>query len=143
MKWGLRRYLNKDGTLNKKGKARFDKVSSNERLQKQDKKLAIRILKNEQKILLADDRMVKKYESSMNKSMKKSNENPTDKNIDKYEKKKLAYARQKVLNETYNRKISDIKSDKCKAGHDFVIERFGMPLVPYLFTRQYTYIEKP
>lgn len=40
MKWGVRRWQNKDGSLTAKGKARFAKVESSERLQKKDARAA-------------------------------------------------------------------------------------------------------
>ena len=44
MKWGVRRYQDKDGNLTDKGKRRFEDVSIDERLKRRQSKQAIKLL---------------------------------------------------------------------------------------------------
>lgn len=113
MRWGVRksRYENDDGSLNQKGKARFAKVSVNERLQNKDTKMAVKEL-SKQSIRSANlEKMAKK---KADKNLWVSREK-----YEKYAKRGIEFARQRNI---YDKYLTDISSGKMKAGRDFVME---------------------
>ena len=115
MKWGVRRYQNKDGTLTERGKARFKKVSESEFLQKRDQKTAIKNIKRT-KFIYKPDRNAVYYNKKAEKASAKGDMEKMKKYID-YAK---AFTR---MNIELNKQLSDLDSSKIKAGRDFIIQR--------------------
>ena len=115
MKWGVRRYQNKDGTLTERGKARFKKVSESEFLQKRDQKTAIKNIKRT-KFIYKPDRNAVYYNKKAEKASTKGDMEKMKKYID-YAK---VFTR---MNIELNKKLSDLENGKIKAGRDFIIQR--------------------
>lgn len=115
MKWGVRRYQNKDGTLTEKGKARFKKVSENAFLQKRDQKAAIKNIERNM-LIHKPDRNAIYY----NKKAEKARAKGDMKNMKKYIDSAKAFTK---MNIELNKKLSDLKTGKLKAGRDFIVQR--------------------
>ena len=115
MKWGIRRYQNKDGTLTERGKARFKKVSESEFLQKRDQKTAIKNIKRT-KSMYKPDRSAVYYNKKAEKARAKGDTEKMKKYIDSAK----AFTR---MNIELNKQLSDLDSGKIKAGQDFIIQR--------------------
>ena len=151
MKWGVRRYQNKDGSLTAKGKKRFADVSLNRRLQNRQSKQAVNLLyKNRNRVKTIADVNVGKANSAYRKADKyvfKSEAAQAKGNQQKFEKyqgkawKQLAKqheylkAASTFMKQTkiYDKKINDISSGKIKAGRDFIVQtdyNFGALPVP-------------
>ena len=96
MKWGVRRYQNKDGSLTGAGKRRFKKVSNDPEKQKKEKESAKRLL---------DARAQQEKEASKD-----------FKELGMHEESKKS-AR---LAQTYNKMLKDIDTGTLKAGRDFI-----------------------
>lgn len=81
MKWGVRRYQNKDGTLTPRGKKRY--AAEMEKLKKEEQ-----VLKNRQKTQAKIDRLLKKQQDldELKKQLDEKSESPVTKKI----KKKVA-----------------------------------------------------
>lgn len=110
MKWGVRRYQNKDGSLTSAGKRRFKSVDRSERKQQEHTETAKWLLKGNSdnaKIYAKEDREAAR---DMKFGMSKSD---YDLIIDHA---KQSIARSKV----YDQMIKDIDSGTLKAGRDFV-----------------------
>lgn len=115
MKWGVRRYQNKDGTLTERGKARFKKVSESEFLQKRDQKTAIKNVKRT-KFTYKPDRNVDYYNKKAEKARVKGDT----------EKMKKYIASAKVfmkMGAELDKRLRDLESGTIKAGRDFIIQR--------------------
>ena len=115
MKWGVRRYQNKDGILTERGKARFKKVSESEFLQKRDQKTAIKNIKRT-KVIYKPDRNAVYYNKKAEKASAKGDMEKMKKYIDS------AKAFMKMGAEL-DKRLSDLESGKIKAGRDFIIQR--------------------
>ena len=115
MKWGVRRYQNKDGTLTEKGKARFKKVSENAFLQKRDQKTAIKNIKRN-KFKYKPDRKAIYYNEKAEKARAKGD----IENMKKYIDYAKAFTK---MNTDLNKRLSDLTTGKLKAGRDFIIQR--------------------
>ena len=115
MKWGVRRYQNKDGTLTERGKARFKKVSENEFLQKRDQKTAIKNVKRNMSRYKPD-----RYAVYYNKKAEKARAKGDMENMKKYIASAKAFTK---MNTDLNKKLSDLTTGKLKAGRDFIIQR--------------------
>lgn len=140
MKWGVRRYQNKDGTLTERGKARFAKVESSERLQKSQSRKAISVYKRNKKPLdIVADRNRKAADSAYKKADKyvfksEAAESVGDKSrYEKYQSKAWKQLAKQATHlqtaEAYTKasdvlktRISDINSGKVKAGRDFIVQ---------------------
>lgn len=114
MKWGVRRYQNADGSLTAAGKKRFEKVSSNERLQKKQTKQALNVLKKKHKQF---------EKSKMNEYFAKK-ANKAKASFDDASYKKYMSLAKKHISDTksLSTKINDISSGKMKAGRDFIVQ---------------------
>lgn len=124
MKWGVRRYQNADGTLTSKGKARYMKVESSERLQKSETRKARKILNTHVNM---DPKYAQSYSNMSKKSQAKAKQYMED--SDKYNKymKKAEKNARRAKEHTRNsiialKKIRDIDSGKLKAGRDFIVQ---------------------
>ena len=115
MKWGVRRYQNKDGTLTEKGKARFKKVSESAFLQKRDQKTAIKNIKRTKSAYKPD-----RYAVYYNKKAEKARAKGDMENMKKYIASAKAFTK---MNTDLNKKLSDLTTGKLKAGRDFIIQR--------------------
>ena len=115
MKWGVRRYQNKDGTLTERGKARFKKVSESAFLQKRDQKTAIKNIKRT-KSAYKPDRNAVYY----NKKAEEARAKGDMENMKKYIASAKAFTK---MNTDLNKKLSDLTTGKLKAGRDFIIQR--------------------
>ena len=86
MKWGIRRYQNKDGTLTKAGKRRYDKemakIKEEQKIVNNKKRIQAKIDKLEaaRKKLEEDKEMLKGKKSGDNDSPKSSNESGNNQN---------------------------------------------------------------
>lgn len=151
MKWGVRRYQNKDGSLTSKGKKRFADVSTNQRLKNRQTKQAINMLyKNSNEARVKADINRGSANSAYKKADKyvwKSEAAQAKGNQQKFEKyqgkawKQLAKQHEYLKaaemfskqSEMYSKKMSDISSGKIKAGRDFIVQtdyNFGALPVP-------------
>lgn len=115
MKWGVRRYQNKDGTLTEKGKARFKKVSDSDFLQKRDQKTAIKMIK-EKKFIYKPEQNIDYY----NKKAEKARIKGDAEKMEKYISKAKLFMQLKV---DLNKRLEDLDSGKIKAGRDFIVQR--------------------
>ena len=115
MKWGVRRYQNKDGSLTEKGKARFKKVSDSDFLQKRDQKAAIKIIKKN-KFIYKPERNVDYY----NKKAEKARIKGDTEKMKKYTSNAKRFMQ---MNADLNKRLSDLESGKIKAGRDFIVQR--------------------
>ena len=110
MKWGVRRYQNKDGSLTSAGKRRFKSVDRSERKQQEHTERAKWLLKGNSgnaKIYAKEDREAAR---DMKFAMSKSD---YDRIID--------HAKQSITrSKVYDQMIKDIDSGTLKAGRDFV-----------------------
>ena len=140
MKWGVRRYQNKDGSLTAKGKNRFDKVASNERLAKRQTRQALSMhINNKKKVdysIDATKRKIDKLYDKMDKQVWKSEAAQANGNNAKFQKyqskswktfakgieamKGLKYLQNE--SEVLAKKIDDINSGTIKAGRDFIVQ---------------------
>ena len=96
MKWGVRRYQNKDGSLTLAGKRRFKKVSNDPEKQRKEKQFAKTLIKSraeQEKEASKDFRELGMHEE---------------------------FAKSARLAKTYNKMIKDIDNGTLKAGRDFV-----------------------
>ena len=140
MKWGVRRYQNKDGTLTAKGRARFRQVSGDERLSRRNTKQAVSVLnkKRQRYDALASRSEIKSEKAGMkaDKQTVKS-ENELDKNNIIKAKKHLAKERKYIAEQAeqtkraeafleesnkVSQKIDKIKNGELKAGRDFIVQ---------------------
>lgn len=140
MKWGVRRYQNKDGSLTAKGKKRFADVSMNERKSRRQSKQAVSLLyKKGNEARTSADINVGRANTAYRKASKyvwKSEAAQVKGNRDKFEKyqgkawKQLAKQHEYLQaaesftkqSRVYDQKISDISSGKIKAGRDFIVQ---------------------
>ena len=114
-RWGVRRYQNEDGSLTAAGRRRFNKVASKEKESERVKKDTLYTLSKDLK------RTDKRYERASAKYEKTNNE--------KYQIKAKNYiSRSKDL----KKKISNIESDKWKAGEDYCTINKSMK-IPYAY----------
>lgn len=110
MKWGVRRYQNKDGSLTSVGKRRFKSVDRSERKQQEHAERAKWLLKGNSdnaKIYAKEDREAAR-------DLKFAMSKPDYDRIIEHAKQSIA--RSKV----YDRMIKDIDSGTLKAGRDFI-----------------------
>jgi hypothetical protein len=133
-KWGVRRWQNEDGSLTSAGKARFKKVSESERLQKRDKKDAKKIVKKNLFIYKPEEQ-AEWYNRQAEKLRAKGNTEKANKYV---QIAKNFTHTGKVL----NKKLSDIDSDKLKAGRDYVVHR-GLSIDWAGLKYNSTMVEKP
>lgn len=154
MKWGVRRYQNPDGTLTVKGRARYAKVASSERLQKRDTREAKRIyrknmnehatyaagyenVKNRQlnKFNKFVEKAIKAREKGDNAKAQKYDEKATDALV-KVQKSLSSAALSIQAAEWNSKKIQDIDGGKIKAGRDFIVQRdynaYVLPFAAYV-----------
>lgn len=135
MKWGVRRYQNKDGSLTEEGKKRLDAQKS------YDTQTAIGLLSQQKRYQeVSYKKNVKerdKYEQKANKYAMKAaaakmagNSNKEKKNVAKVQKliERSVLAGHRATVDMYNRgvydrKIKEIDSGKLEVGKDFVIDR--------------------
>ena len=103
MKWGVRRYQNKDGSLTLSGKKRFASISKNENKQKKESESAKWLLKanSDNSKILAKEHM----------------EIARDFNDKSYAKSSKEFINKAKM---YDKMIKDIDSGKLKAGRDFI-----------------------
>lgn len=132
MKWGVRRYQNKDGSLTPRGKKREEK--NNERSKYAAKRIlnekiyyTDRELKRNEKQRVSLSKKIDNYESKANDAHDKGNFSKRDKYLDKYFDsfdKLSEYTKdfdKLVANSNfYKRKLSEIDSGALKAGKDYV-----------------------
>lgn len=141
MKWGVRRYQNKDGSLTPKGRARFKKVEFNERLQQKDAKAAIKQLSAEEQryaqlggaAMMRGAKLQTKADSYKNKASLSLSKNKKDKAAEQLAKHFESKAKsgeaylqsQKFYSLAINSRnqIEGIKSGAIKAGKDFIVQR--------------------
>lgn len=163
MKWGVRRYQNKDGSITPKGNERFAKVASSPRLQKKNSKAALEIYRNsmEANRVLATRHMrnAEKAYKRADKHVWKSEKAQRKGNISKYNKEQSKAWCQLAKNITekskadsylrttglYKKKISDIENGQIKAGRDFITHTgYGAIIVPngVIVTSRTSVIEK-
>lgn len=163
MKWGIRRYQNPDGTLTVKGRARYAKVASSERLQKRDTREAKRIYRknmNEHSTYASGyenvkNRQLNKYDKLIAKSIK-AREKGDNVKAQKYDanasailrkvQQNMSMAAQSIYAAEWNsKKIQDIDSGKIKAGRDFIVQRdynaYVLPFAVYV-TRESKIVNK-
>ena len=140
MKWGVRRYQNKDGTLTAKGRARFRQVSGDERLVKRNTKQAVKILNSNRKTydslasrseILAEKAGMKadKQTTKTEEALYKNNKPKAEKHLAKERKYIAEQAAQTKrakafleVSDVINQKIDKIKSGELKAGRDFIVQ---------------------
>lgn len=113
MKWGVRRYQNRDGSLTAEGRERFSKVANDPRLQQKDTKKYIKITSRH---LRKNSRNQKMYEKAAEKARLKGLDYKAEQN-DKYAQ---VYKKNKEILE---KKLDAVSKGKMKAGKDFVIQR--------------------
>ena len=116
MKWGVRRYQNKDGSLTEKGKARFKKVAENERLQKRDQKTAIKISKKLKKRINPEGAM-KITERQIQKELSKKTPNK-----EKLEIYNDTLKSQAIVKKCLDKRIENLETGKIKAGRDYIVQ---------------------
>lgn len=145
MKWGVRRYQNKDGTLTPEGKARARKVEGSNLASRRDTKDAIKITKRVKRDS-EDWYRLHSYTADKNyEKMKKSTnvldaEKYQNKAKTNYEKAQSYLKQSKVAQE----RLDEISSGTLKAGRDFIIQRDYdfYPIGPILIaTSERRYIE--
>ena len=120
MKWGVRRYQNKDGSLTPKGKKRYSKELYSE-MKKNDGKLYRTDYRNAVKNKLSNDKRVKDYVSSNSKEYKKILRewgNIQDK-IDK------EYETDDIYKRAYKKAIKNGGDPKQKHFDDYAFELMG------------------
>lgn len=66
MKWGVRRFQNSDGSLTEKGKKRYVKVASSDRLQKRDTRIAKKYCQANHKKLQLIEILISKKAKKLN-----------------------------------------------------------------------------
>lgn len=115
MKWGVRRYQNKDGTLTERGKARFKKVSESAFLQKRDQKTAIKNIKRT-KFVYKPDRNIDYYNKKAEKARAKGDTEKMNRHI-------AAAKNFKELGIELDKRLSELENGKVKAGRDFIVQR--------------------
>lgn len=116
MKWGVRRYQRKDGSLTPAGKRRFKKVANNEELKKETTEYAKLLLKD-RSIGSKDDAKELREDANL---LKWDGD-------DKGYKEAMAYAEAYVQNsKLYNQRLRDINNGTLKAGRDFIAVRKGL-----------------
>lgn len=125
MKWGVRRYQNKDGSLTPAGKARMKKVEESKFRSNLDKKSARRIygtnLENSDKMSVYESRKSVKLNKKADKYAKDTSEYKKYIQLSKDAlKKSKEYSK---VADLALKKIKDIDSGKLKAGRDFVVQR--------------------
>ena len=110
MKWGVRRYQNKDGSLTAAGKRRFKSVASDEKKQQLHTKRAKFLLEGNAENNKISARELKESYKDLKDLMSKKESQLYKKEIDTLLEKSKSY--EKLLN--------DIDSGKIKAGRDFL-----------------------
>lgn len=140
MKWGVRRYQNKDGTLTAKGRARFRQVSGDEKLAKRNTKQAVKVLNTNRKTydalasrseILAKKAGTKadKQTAKTEEALYKNNRTKAEKHLAK-ERKYIAEQAEQMkkakafleVSDAMDQKIDKIKSGEIKAGRDFIVQ---------------------
>ena len=124
MKWGVRRYQNKDGSLTPKGKARAMQVEASRSLQKSETRKARKVLNTH---VVQDSNYAQAYRRKSEKQQSKAERYM--KGSDKYNKYMKKSKENAKLAEEYTEKatkalgkIRDIDSGKLKAGRDFIVQ---------------------
>lgn len=148
MKWGVRRYQNKDGSLTPKGKRRYSKVSTSEYLKWRDKKAAMKAAKNSYKqnssmanaYKKSSDAYYKKADKQVYISEAKQAKGDQD-GFKKHQSEAWKYLAKSHINDekaksfidraNLDKKLyDDISSEKIKAGEDYIVQRdyYATPL---------------
>jgi len=112
MKWGVRRYQNKDGSLTPKGKARLYKIDHDERLQKKETKRATKMLT---RIMKENNKKASKFMSAYYKQSAKGNVEKAN----RYREIGEMWFKTAMASK---QKLSDISSGTIKAGRDFMMQ---------------------
>lgn len=120
MRWGIRRYQNKDGSLTPKGKKRYSKELYSE-MKKNDGKLNRTDYGNAVKNKLSNDKRVKDYVSSNSKEYKRLLREWGDIQ-DKIDKE---YENDDVYKRAYEKAIKNGGDPKLKYFSDYVFELMG------------------
>lgn len=109
MKWGVRRYQKKDGTLTAAGKARYDKVEQSSKLQKKEERVARKIYKSNRKAIRQAINALNRDTDVGQKSAERA-------------LRVAAASSLSVLADEYSKRISDIDQGKVQAGRDFITQ---------------------
>lgn len=125
MKWGVRRYQNKDGTLTPAGRKRFNDVANSNLRSKVDTANAKSILKKRSSYhssqSVAASTKSEKEEKKASRYEKGSDE--YNKHIKRSKELKKSAKMHATLSDLATKKLSDINSGKIKAGRDFIVQR--------------------
>lgn len=125
MKWGVRRYQNKDGSLTSEGRMRFNKVASSGIKKMKDTSRARYTYKNNARNF---EGFSKSYARKSVKEQKKSEKyakgtSENKKHLEKSkEYKKLSDEFFKASDISY-KKLADLNSKKIEAGKDFIVQK--------------------
>lgn len=124
MKWGVRRYQNADGSLTDAGKKRYDKVASNDRMNKRDTKIASRIARKTVNYQSSEEKYQTK-KASRYKRWADSEFDPIkrEKHIQKMTEAEDKAAKARSIKEEYSKLYKDINEGNIKAGKDFIVQR--------------------
>ena len=132
MKWGVRRYQNKDGTLTDKGKKRYnkemEKLKAEEKILKAKARAQAKIDKLE-----AKRKEVEELKKSTSEKQKEINKKP-EKKVEKPEPKKAKEMSDSELQEKINRMqleqrykalMKETNPPKSHKGRDFIMDALG------------------
>lgn len=125
MKWGVRRYQNKDGSLTERGKKRFDEVSSSKLKSAIDKNNAIYVLKGRQKF--HSNQSTADSSKSVREEKKASKYAKGTEAYNEHIKKSKEYAESSKMHSKISglaaKKLKDIDNGTLIAGRDFIVQR--------------------
>ncbi len=106
MKWGVRRYQNRDGTLTAAGKQKFKDVKSSKKKQERD-----------------TQRAIASYTKMADSANMTANQQALLAKIFGSKKRKKMASDYRATANYANKKLSDITSGKLIAGKDFIVQR--------------------
>lgn len=145
MKWGIRRYQNKDGTLTELGKEHARKVHKSRFRSFNDSVEAKWMLKRQKR---SGELAYKAYSNSAAKNLEKAKKATNEIDAKKYQAKFDKYQnigeRRLRDSKVAAKRLEDISAGTLQAGRDFFIQRdYNLWVLPpyYLVTSEARYIE--
>lgn len=135
MKWGLRRYQNKDGSLTPAGRARMNKLANSKMLNKIDTNIARSVYaKNAEHANAAA--VTQSHRAVKFKKKSEKYAEGTEKYKELINKSNEATKKSKefsMLAELATKKVADIDEGTVKAGRDFIVQKdlnFQITMIP-------------